>query len=135
MLCLALHLVGSAKFAIDGVLSKEVGRRKAPHSFSLCVVLCAIVRKEGACACVKHARLHLNPLNTNTTPTPPLYLPTQVLAMPFLERWLYTWIALFFCRMKYYFAWKVRIYFSRFSLLLLYMLLCVDACFDVCSRA
>ena len=30
-----------------------------------------------------------------------------MLALPFLERWLYTWVALFFCRMKYYFAWKV----------------------------
>jgi len=27
--------------------------------------------------------------------------------MPFFERWLFTLIALFFCRMKYYFAWKV----------------------------
>ncbi|KAM3567361.1 hypothetical protein VYU27_010492, partial [Nannochloropsis oceanica] len=53
VLCLALHLVGSAKFSLGNVLSKEV------------------------------------------------------LAMPFFERWLFTLIALFFCRMKYYFAWKV----------------------------
>lgn len=53
VLCLALHLVGSAKFSLSNVLSEEV------------------------------------------------------LAMPFFERWLFTLIALFFCRMKYYFAWKV----------------------------
>lgn len=29
------------------------------------------------------------------------------LALPLFDRWLYSWIALFFIRMKYYFAWKV----------------------------
>jgi len=52
VLCMALHVVGSAKFPVS--------------------------------ACYK-----------------------EKLLIPLFDRWLYSWISLFFIRFKYYFAWKV----------------------------
>lgn len=52
--------------------------------------------------------LHTSYTHSHTRPFLPPSLFNQVLAMPLLERFVYTWVALLFCRMKYYFAWKVR---------------------------